>query len=183
MNFFEEATLRLKQELNVKQDREVSALLGLSPTSWAGRKTRGLFPEKEVLALKGSNPDLKLDITYVMTGTRQSDSVAQRIGALPARIREARGRRSSAAFAKLIGTDETTLAKIEQGTQLPDHKLMFRIVETNPDIDANWLMGGAPTVLAGELSAREAILITNYRNLDSKVKRFIEQACATAANT
>ena len=181
MNFFEEATLRLKQELNVKQDREVSALLGLSPTSWAGRKTRGLFPEKEVLALKGSNPDLELDVHYVMTGTRLADSTAQRLGALPVRIREARGRRSTAAFAKLVGTDEATLAKIEAGTQLPDHELMMRIVDANSDVDANWLMGGAPTVLAGELTEREVILMTNYRNLDAKVKRFIEQACAAAA--
>ena len=51
MNFFEEATLRLKQQLQTTQDKEVAAALGLSAQAWVGRKNRGNFPEKELRAI------------------------------------------------------------------------------------------------------------------------------------
>jgi transcriptional regulator with XRE-family HTH domain len=69
MNFFEEATLRLKQQLGVSQDKDVAQMLGLSPQAWAGRKKRGLWPEKEFLALMAKRPDLGLDFDYVTLGT------------------------------------------------------------------------------------------------------------------
>lgn len=68
MNFFEEATMRLKQQLGVTQDKEVAEALGLSPQSWAGRKKRDLWPEKEFLALIAKRPDLGLDFDYVTLG-------------------------------------------------------------------------------------------------------------------
>lgn len=68
MNFFDEATLRLKQQLNVTQDRDVAEALGFSPTAWAGRKKRGTFPESELYALAAKRPELGLDVAYVLTG-------------------------------------------------------------------------------------------------------------------
>lgn len=68
MNFFEEATMRLKQQLGVTQDKEIAEALGLSPQSWAGRKKRNLWPEKEFLALMAKRPDLGLDFDYVTLG-------------------------------------------------------------------------------------------------------------------
>ena len=70
MNFFEEATLRLKQQLRATQDKEIAAALGLSAQSWAGRKKRNSFPEKELRALVQQRPDLGLDVEYVLTGGR-----------------------------------------------------------------------------------------------------------------
>lgn len=70
MNIFKESTLRLKQELHVTQDKEVAALLGLSPRAWAGRKERGVFPDKELLSLMQKRPELNLDFDYVTTGIR-----------------------------------------------------------------------------------------------------------------
>ena len=51
MENFEEAALRLKQELRVKADKDVAGALGLSPVAWVGRKKRGKFPEVELRAL------------------------------------------------------------------------------------------------------------------------------------
>lgn len=68
MNFFEEATLRLKQQLQKTQDKEIAAMLGLSPRAWAGRKQSGSFPEKELRALAQQRPELGIDVDYVLTG-------------------------------------------------------------------------------------------------------------------
>lgn len=68
MNFFEEATLRLKQQLAVTQDKEVAGYLGLSPRAWAGRKQSENFPEVELYALAAKRPDLKINVEYVLTG-------------------------------------------------------------------------------------------------------------------
>lgn len=68
MDFFEEATLRLKQQMHTTQDKEIASVLGLSAQSWAGRKKRGNFPEKELRALAQQRPELQIDVDYVLTG-------------------------------------------------------------------------------------------------------------------
>lgn len=78
MNFFEEATLRLKQELRTTQDKEVAQMLGLSAQSWAGRKKRGKFPTTELYALVARRPDLVIDVDYILTGITERESLHQR---------------------------------------------------------------------------------------------------------
>ena len=73
MENFEEAALRLKQELRVKADKDVAGALGLSPVAWVGRKKRGKFPEVELRALAQQRPELAIDVEYVLTGGRLSD--------------------------------------------------------------------------------------------------------------
>ncbi len=68
MNYFEEAALRLKQVLKVSEDQEAAALLGLSKHAWMGRKKRGSFPEMELYAYAGKNPQLNIDVKYVLLG-------------------------------------------------------------------------------------------------------------------
>ena len=68
MNFFDEAALRLKQQLQVKTDKEVAEALGLSAVAWVGRKKRDNFPEVELYALAAKRPDLKINVEYVLTG-------------------------------------------------------------------------------------------------------------------
>jgi hypothetical protein len=73
MSFFEEATLRLKQQLGVSYDKQVAKALSLSESAWKKRKERGIFPEKELWALAAQQPDLNLDVDYVLTGiTREA---------------------------------------------------------------------------------------------------------------
>lgn len=68
MNFFDEAALRLKQQLQVKTDKEVAEALGLSAVAWVGRKKRDNFPEVELYALAAKRPELQIDVEYVLTG-------------------------------------------------------------------------------------------------------------------
>jgi hypothetical protein len=69
MNFFEEAALRLKQQLKVKDDKEVAAFLGMSASALNMRKKRGNFPFKEVAALAHNRPELGLDYEWIATGS------------------------------------------------------------------------------------------------------------------
>lgn len=68
MDLFEEATLRLKQQLKVTEDKEVAALLGISASALNMRKKRGNFPIKEVFALAAKRPELGLDPDWIVTG-------------------------------------------------------------------------------------------------------------------
>jgi hypothetical protein len=69
MNIFEEATLRLKQQLKVTEDKQVAAALELTDAAWKMRKKRGNFPIKEVFALAAQRPELGLDPDWIVTGS------------------------------------------------------------------------------------------------------------------
>lgn len=68
MNIFQEATLRLKQQLKVTEDQEAAVILGLTKHAWMGRKKRDSFPAKEVFALAAQRPELELDPDWIVTG-------------------------------------------------------------------------------------------------------------------
>lgn len=70
MQSFKSSLARLKHELRVSKDSEVAAKLGMSKTAFSERKKRESFPEREVVRLSAQNPELDLDVTYVLTGTR-----------------------------------------------------------------------------------------------------------------
>lgn len=72
MKNFLEMLLRLKEQLGVQADKDVAAFLGMSPTALNQRKSRDVFPEKEVLALKSLRPELALDVDYIFTGIRST---------------------------------------------------------------------------------------------------------------
>lgn len=69
MNFFEEAALRLKQQLKVTEDRQAAELLGMTGNAWTLRKRRENFPTKEVFALAAQRPELGLDPDWIVTGS------------------------------------------------------------------------------------------------------------------
>jgi Bacteriophage CI repressor helix-turn-helix domain len=69
MNFFDQASLRLKQHLGLTQDKDVAAALGISARAWAGRKDRDNFPTKELRLLAAQRPELGLDVDWIVTGT------------------------------------------------------------------------------------------------------------------
>lgn len=70
MVLFGPVLLRLKEQLGVSTDKEVAAILGLSPTAFNDRKKRGAFPEDKLLALVAIRPELNLDVAYILTGER-----------------------------------------------------------------------------------------------------------------
>lgn len=65
---FEQALLRLKEQLQVQADKDVALTLGLSATAFNDRKKRGAFPEDKLLALSARRPELGLDVGYVLGG-------------------------------------------------------------------------------------------------------------------
>jgi hypothetical protein len=69
MNFFEEATLRLKQQLKVTEDKEVAEAIGLTSQAFVMRKKRGRFPFNEVASLARNRPELGLDYEWIATGS------------------------------------------------------------------------------------------------------------------
>lgn len=73
MKNFDQVLLRLKQAVQQTSDQEVARLLGLSKAAFAERKKRDAFPEDKLLALSVRQPELNLDVTYVLTGERRSD--------------------------------------------------------------------------------------------------------------
>lgn len=62
---------RLKQALGLQEDQEVAAALGMSKAALSARKARGAFPEKDLRALISRQPELGIDVLYVLTGERE----------------------------------------------------------------------------------------------------------------
>lgn len=62
---------RLKQALGLHEDQEVAAALGMSKAALSARKARGAFPEKDLRALINRQPELGIDVLYVLTGERE----------------------------------------------------------------------------------------------------------------
>ena len=77
MKSFEEATLRLKQQLRVTEDQQAAELLGLTGQAWVKRKKRESFPTKEVFALAQRRPELMLDPDWIVTGSSKRAETAE----------------------------------------------------------------------------------------------------------
>ncbi|MDR1063030.1 MAG: helix-turn-helix domain containing protein [Azoarcus sp.] len=86
MNFFEAASLRLKQQLAVTQDQELANAFGMSKRAWAGRKSVNNFPEIELYALAKKRPELCLDVDYILTGKTQSMRIMENAVAATAEL-------------------------------------------------------------------------------------------------
>lgn len=84
MNSFEQALLRLKQQVGVQTDKDVAEMLGMTTTAFNARKKRDAFPEDKLLALVARRPDLAVDPQYVLTGMTAKDRFAAEHGRLPA---------------------------------------------------------------------------------------------------
>ncbi|MDP3322364.1 MAG: helix-turn-helix domain-containing protein [Hydrogenophaga sp.] len=66
---FEAALLRLKGALQLQNDKDVAAALGMEASAFNKRKARGSFPEEEVRALARAQG---FDADYVITGVAQA---------------------------------------------------------------------------------------------------------------
>ena len=85
MNSFTKILLRLKEQLGIQTDKEISEVLGLSQKAFTARKSRDSFPEDKLLALIAKQPDLNIDVDYVLTGKPSplmTRAEAKRLGVL-----------------------------------------------------------------------------------------------------
>lgn len=69
---FGAALLRLKERLQMHNDKDVAAVLQLSPTAFNSRKVRGSFPVDKLRAVAASRPELGIDADYVLTGVQSA---------------------------------------------------------------------------------------------------------------
>lgn len=74
MENFTNIVNRLKTELSITMDKDVAEILGMSKSAFAERKRRGVFPENALRLLELERPDLKLDINYILSGTREANN-------------------------------------------------------------------------------------------------------------
>ena len=77
---FERQLHRLKAALRIAEDQDVARRLGMSKAAFSARKMRGAFPVDRVKALAIDEPELHLDVDYVLTGV--SAEVERRFAAV-----------------------------------------------------------------------------------------------------
>ena len=62
---------RIKQELDLKKDKDVAEFLGLEPKAFSIRKKRDSIPVDAVRAAAFEHPQLNADWGYILTGRRE----------------------------------------------------------------------------------------------------------------
>lgn len=80
MRVFDQQLLRLKQVLGLTEDQAVAATLGMSKAAFADRKRRDAFPVDKLKALATDRPELRLDVSYVLSGV--NDELQRRLDAV-----------------------------------------------------------------------------------------------------
>ena len=177
---FERARLRLKQAVGLQTDKEIAELLGLDASALNTRKTRGSFPRDALMALAESRPELKIDVTYVLSGIGREQMNA-RIAGLGDRIKVVRGGLPVPDFAARLGIDEAELLRIERGEKTPSSDAVIAVINAYPEVDPLWLASGERTQLDGDLSHDEVVLVSNYRMASAEGRELVRRLAASAA--
>jgi bacteriophage CI repressor helix-turn-helix domain len=61
---------RIKQELDLKKDKDVAQFLGIEPKAFSIRKKRDSIPVDAVRAAAYEHPEMNVDWSYILTGRR-----------------------------------------------------------------------------------------------------------------
>lgn len=163
MSDFEKILLRLKEQLEASDDKDVAELLGLTDKALSARKRRNAFPEDKLRALAQQRPELGIDVAYVLSGLSSAE-IQEKRRTLKFRLRALRGDRGLAEFAQMLEVAPEEWAELEAGKRFPPSvDLLKRLFERIPGIDPMALFLDAPQRLEGELSHLEIVLIKNYR--------------------
>lgn len=56
---------RIKQSLDLKQDKDVADFLGLSEKAFSARKNRNSIPEQQLRMAAAEHPNLQIDVDYI----------------------------------------------------------------------------------------------------------------------
>lgn len=164
MIFFEEATLRLKQQLKVTEDKQVAEALGINGKAFTARKRRDAFPEKELLALTARRPELLVDVDYVLTGKRSMAYSLAKLASAGQRVRQVREEAglSIAEFATALGTQPDYVLRVEGADRWFANDLLTPIIETFK-VPPMWLLSGELPAVEATLSPFEVFLVECYR--------------------
>lgn len=182
MDSFLECVARLKRALGVSKDIEVAELLGFSKAAFSERKRRDAFPDRELRALAAKRPDLRIDVDFVLTGESSKQTAERMLANFGPRLKEIRGDRTPAAFAKLLGITVKDVAALEGGQRRPTTQEVIRLQEAHPDRSVNWLFGGDAPRLDRALDDLEVILVQNYRASAPEAREALRQQAAFYAS-
>lgn len=182
MNSFEDALKRLKHALRVSNDTEVANALGMTKTAFAERKRRGSFPDRQLLNLAASQPELGLDTAYILNGETAKSAAERMLLNFPTRLSEVRGDRSIDEFAKVIGVTAADVIKLEAGKRKPTRQEALRVQQAHPQYSASWVLGGDAPALDAELDHLEVNLIRNYRAASAEGQDLLRRQAAMLAS-
>ena len=124
MYLFDEATLRLKQQLKVQSDKEVAEAIGMTPAAWNNRKKRDSFPTKEVFALAAQRPELGLDPDWIVSGSTSRTEIDDKNIAYLVQCYQVMNPHDRAAMLKIAGalSDVANLSGEEITRRLNNYK-------------------------------------------------------------
>jgi transcriptional regulator with XRE-family HTH domain len=98
------------------------------------------------------------------------------------RLKKARGDVSQAKITKRYGLGKNTLSNYETGVTAPKLDFLMQFIQ-DFNLDANWLLLGEGEPPSADYSAREAMLIADYRASDEEDKRILERTGASFAKS
>ena len=143
--FFNSALSRLKEGLGLSKDKEIAEALGLSDKALNARKTRDSFPETEVLALSARRPELRLDVTYILTGERVSETQRQQLAVLAAAIEKT----GNSELAQQLANAHRTIGAT-QAQRKPIYKYHLKVLDICDDDDLDLVMRLAVRLASGK---------------------------------
>lgn len=179
VDFFVGQINRLKSALGLSKDKEVAEALGLSDKALNARKARRSFPEREVVELAKTHPELQIDVNYVLTGKRSQAHVMAKLSTAGERVRQVRGVRSIHEFALALGVAPGYLEQVETAGQWLSNELLTSLVDKEC-VSPMWLLSGELPVLEGDLSPVEIALIDNYRHGSPQAQVELRRQAAAA---
>ena len=66
---------RIKQSLDLKQDKDVADFLGLSEKAFSARKNRNSIPEQQLRMAAAEHPNLQIDVDYILGRSKIHESL------------------------------------------------------------------------------------------------------------
>jgi Bacteriophage CI repressor helix-turn-helix domain len=150
-SFFEQVLLRLKEQLQMQSDKEIAAVLGMSPTAFNDRKKRDVFPEEKLLAMSVKRPDLKLDVTYILTGERVPELTRQQLAVTNGAVGQIG---DTALTTKLLDAHKKLGA--QQAARLPSYKNHLGVLDHCADDDVEMVMRLAVRLATAPLPKKKA---------------------------
>ena len=138
---------RIKQSLDLKQDKDVADFLGLSEKAFSARKNRNSIPEQQLRLAAAKHPNLQIDVDYILTGSKIHSSLGGLSHKQESFMKEviahihSRLNMSLNEIADELGVDTNQYEKMLDGTIVPSLLVLEGLV-TKFGIDAQWLLTG-----------------------------------------
>ena len=138
---------RIKQSLDLKQDKDVADFLGLSEKAFSARKNRNSIPEQQLRMAAAEHPNLQIDVDYILGRSKIHESLGGLSHNQESFMKEiiahihARLNMSLDEIAEELGVDTNQFEKMLAGEIEPSLLILEKLV-IKFGIDAQWLLTG-----------------------------------------